>query len=203
MANLNKKTKDSIINLILTVIVFITAAIVFLVTYKSGVPDPIENIKNIFLSTYLIIILAIIVILILVRFNAPNDIVLVRRLKILFAISMAIIVIFLGIKMALDIKYSNGEGFKKIYEEQHMGEEENDMANKLSIDLNGIDLLTDKDFYIKECQKSYNIFRVKVAIMLGLHMLINIVMLYKILKIDSTKKVLTKHDKVVFKNNME
>ena len=198
MAKKDKKFESTAMTL-LTALIFIIAIIVFIVTYESKIPDPIEHTKNVLINTYLLILLALTVILLLIRFFSANDIILLRRLKIVFAISMIIMLVFLGLKIKLDLKYRDGNEFKKIYVGENTTDEE--IPDRFSISFDGIALITDEEFYVEECNKMFTLFKIKVDIIMGLHLIVTIVMLYKILRIqmNQTKQRKIKNDdKIVF-----
>ena len=148
MSKKDKKIESTAMTL-LTALIFIIAIITVIVTYESKVPDPIENTKKLLINTYLLLLLALTIILLLIRFFSPNDIILLRSLKIVFAISIIVMLVLMGLKIKLDLQYGDGNEFKKFYIGDNTTDE--DIADRFSISLDGIALITDEEFYIEEC----------------------------------------------------
>lgn len=198
MSKKDKKNESTALTL-LTALIFIIAIITVIVTYESKVPDPIENTKKLLINTYLLLLLALIIILLLIRFFSPNDTILLRNLKIVFAISMIVMLVFFGLKIKLDLQYGDGNEFKKFYVGENTTNE--DIADRFSISLDGIALITDEEFYLEECKKMFTLFKIKFNIIMGLHLIITMIILYKILKMqmyNTKQKRIKKDDKIVF-----
>lgn len=73
--------------------------------------------------------------------------------------------------------------------------------NFFSISLTGVDLKSEKEFYISECEKLYRIFKIKLnAILIG-NLLFNFFMICqikKVIKINGKKEKLEKDDAIVY-----
>lgn len=174
-----------IMQLVMTFIILIVGFITFIITYKSTIVDPIESSKKIYINVYLIIIGILVVANLGINFMSKNEKTLITRLEITFIISMIIMLLFLGIKMNLDSKYTKNK-FEQIYTEQSTREASNE-HNKIQIGLTEIGVKSEKEYYVDECLKAYNIFSTKVYAILGLHFLLNILIIYQIIKISKLK----------------
>ena len=74
------------------------------------------------------------------------------------------------------------------------------MSN-LRIDMMELSLKTEKQYYVDECLKLYNIFKIKTCAILGLHLILNILVIYQIkhiLKIKRKKEIINKDDIILF-----
>lgn len=67
--------------------------------------------------------------------------------------------------------------------------------SKIDIGLTGISLKTEKEYYIDECMKLYNIFKIKSYGTLGLHGILIGLLLYQMLKVQKIKNKKDKLDK--------
>lgn len=193
-------TKDYIaITIISTLIILITAIITYIVTYKSTIIDPIENLKKLFLNTYLIITVVLLGIIIITNLYSKNEKILFKRLMIIFIISIIIMMVFLGIKLDLDTTYTR-EKFGQLYTEQNKKEQ---YSSKSRIDIAIIELgiKSEKEYYVDECMELYNIFKVKTSVTQGLHLLLNILLLFQMIKttkIYNKKMRMNKDDLILF-----
>jgi hypothetical protein len=107
--------------------------------------------------------------------------------------------VFLGIKLNLDTTYTRSS-FAQFYTESN-DNKDNNSKNKVAIGLNGISITTEKDYYLDECMNLYNIFKIKTYGILGLHILLNILLIYQILriqKIQNKKEKFGKDDLILY-----
>lgn len=188
-----------IMQMIVTFIILIVGLITFLATYKSDIIDPIENIKKVFINTHLIIIGILLVITIITNFFSKSKPLLTKRLVVLATISVIIMLVFLGIKLNMDSIYTKNK-FEQIYEEQGNSEEIS-TKSRVDMSLTGLGIKTEKQYYIDECVKLYNIFKTKTYGTLGLHLLLNILLIYqisKVAKIEGKKEKINKDDLILF-----
>ena len=188
-----------IMQMIVTFIILIVGVITFLVVYKSTIIDPIENIKKLFMNSYLIIIGILLAITSVTNFFSKSKNSLIKRLAIILGISIIIMFVFFGIKLNLDTTYTK-ERFEQFYTEQNIDKTaNNDIKSK--IDIVGMSIKTEKEYYVDECLKLYGIFSTKAYATLGLHLLLNILLIYQILKlskIQGKKEKLNKDDLILF-----
>ena len=89
------------ISVTLTLIMLITAAVAYLATYKSTIIDPIEGVKKLFLNSQLIITILLLVATVIAKIYSKSEESLIKRLMIVFGISMLTMLIFYGIKIGL------------------------------------------------------------------------------------------------------
>lgn len=151
-----------IMQMIVTFIILIVGAITFIATYKSTIIDPIESTKKLFINSYLIIIGILLATTLAINFLSKSEGALIKRLAIILAISVLIMLGFFGIKINLDTTY-NKEKFEQFYIEQNTNESSNDATkSKIDIGFTGISMKTEKEYYIDECSKIYSIFSTKV-----------------------------------------
>lgn len=188
-----------IMQMIVTFIILIVGVIMFLVAYKSTIIDPIENMKKLFMNSYLIIIGILLAITSVTNFFSKSKNSLIKRLAIILGISIIIMFVFFGIKLNLDTTYTK-ERFEQFYTEQNIDKTaNNDIKSK--IDIVGMSIKTEKEYYVDECLKLYGIFSTKAYATLGLHLLLNILLIYQILKlskIQGKKEKLNKDDLILF-----
>ena len=102
-----------IFQMIVTIIIFTTAGITFLSTYKPSIIDPIENTKKILINTYILITLALLVLTILANYFSKDKNALIKRLIVILLLSVITILVFFGIKANMDSTYTKNK-FEKI-----------------------------------------------------------------------------------------
>lgn len=188
-----------IMQMIVTFIILIVGLITFLATYKSIIIDPIESTKQILINTYLIIIGVLLTITLIINFFSKEEKKLIKRLIIISITSIIIMLAFLGIKLQLDTTYTKSE-FENLYTEQNEAEV---LDNKLKIDmeLTGVSIKTEKEYYIDECLKLYGIFSTKFYATIGIHFLLNILIIYQMFRIgkkQGKKDKLNKDDLILY-----
>lgn len=150
-----------IMQMIVTFIILIVGLITFFATYKSTIVDPIENTKKLFINTYLIIIGILLAITLVTNFFSKSETTLIKRLLIILAISIVIMLVFIGIKLNLDTTYTQ-EKFEQLYTEQNVkGDSNKTTKSKVDIGITGMSIKTEKEYYISECSKLYGIFSTK------------------------------------------
>lgn len=189
-----------IIETIITFIVLIIGIIAVVVSYKAPIVDPIESTKTLFINIYSIIALLFLVTTIVVNFFSKSKEVLLQRLIIVIAASTVMLMTFFGIKLSMDLTYTENK-FEQIYEEQYT-EETSNKKTRLSVEiLNGVNMKTEKEFYVDECKKIYDIFSIKVYTLMALHLIFNVLVIYEIYrirKIQIKKEKLDKDDLILF-----
>ena len=185
--------------MIVTFIILIVGVITFLVTYKSDIVDPIESTKKLFINAHLIVIAIFLIFTIIINLFSKKEADLIRRLVLLALISISTMILFWGVKLDLDLTYTKAK-FEEIYTEANTTET-TDERSKIDIGLAGVSIKTEQEYYIDECMKLYNIFKVKSYGTLGIHLLLNILLVYQILKIkkiQNKKKRLNKDDLILY-----
>ena len=146
------------------------------------------------------IILFLLIISLIANFSSKSEEKLVKRLTIIVIISSITMLIFFGIKINLDGTYTNKK-FEQIYIEQSQGKISEEKT-KVSIGLiDGLGFKTEKEYYVDECVKMYNIFKIKINAILGANLLLNILIIYQIyrlMKIQRKKNKLDKDDIILY-----
>ena len=163
-------------------------------TYKSTIIDPIENIKKLFINAHLIVIAIFLAITLVVNLFSKKESELISRLILTAITSIVIMMFFVGTKFYLDKTYTKTE-FEKIYTEQNANKIDS-KKTKVGIGLAGVNIKTEKEYYVDECVKLYNIFKTKSYGTLGLHLLLNLLLIYQIFKVEKiqNKERLDKDD---------
>ena len=188
-----------IMQMIVTFIILIVGGITFLATYKSTIIDPIEDIKKLFINTHLIITVIFLAITFIINLSSKKESDLIKRLVLMATVSIITMLVFLGIKLNLDTTYTESV-FEQFYTEQNINGGTNEKS-KIDIGITGMSIKTEKEYYIDECVKLYNIFKIKSYGSLGLHLLLNILLIYQVLKvqkIQNKKEKLDKDDLILF-----
>ena len=188
-----------IFQMIAAIIIFAVAGITFLTTYKPSVVDPLENTKRIIMNTYIIIILTLVVITILGNYFSKDKNVLIKRLIAILSISIITILVFFGIKANLDSTYTENK-FEQIYIQEN-GENTSDTKSKFDIGLAGVQMKTEKEYYIDECVKAYNLFYIRTYGIVALNVLLIFLLIYqitKVSKIQEKRDRISKDDAILF-----
>ena len=187
-----------IIQMIVTFTILIIGVITYLFMHKSSIIDPIENMKSVFINIYSIVLLTLLSIVVSANFFSKSKEILIKKLAIILAISIATMLVFLGIKLSYDSTYDKNK-FEQFYLEQDTQEKANN--SKFDIGIGGLSIKTEKEYYIDECMEMYNIFKIKGYAMLILHLLLNTLLIYQIFKIINIQKKkdrLEKDDLILF-----
>lgn len=189
-----------IFQMIAAIIIFTIAGITFLTTYKPSVIDPLEDTKRIIMNSYIIITLSLVVITILANYFSKDKNALIKRLFVILAISIITIFVFFGVKANLDSTYTKDK-FEQIYTQEHGNEKNSDTKSKFDIGLTGMQMKTEKEYYIDECVKAYNIFAIRMYGIVALNVLLIILLIYqvsKVSKIQDKRDQLSKDDAILF-----
>ncbi len=185
--------------MIVTIIIFITAGITFLSTYKPSIIDPIENTKRILINTYILITLALLVLTILANYFSKDKNALIKRLIVILSLSVITILVFFGIKANMDSTYTKNK-FEQIYNQEYSGQTSNS-ESKIVVSIGEIKIKSEKEYYIDECVKAYNIFSIRMYGIIGLNVLLIILLIYqipKVSRIQEKRDKLSKDDEILF-----
>lgn len=188
-----------ILQMIATFIILIISGISFLIIYKPSIVDPIENVKKIIVNTYIVMNLVLIVLIFFANYFSKDKLALIKKLLAIIFIAVVSIMVFLGIKLNLNSKY-NKNTFGQIYEQQYSNQlEEN--KTKIDVGLTGMKIKTEKEYYVDECIKAYNVFSIRMYGAFGLNILLIMLLIYQIYnvsKIQEKRDRLSKDDAILF-----
>ena len=188
-----------IFQMIVTIIIFVTAGITFLYTYKPSIIDPIESTKKILINTYIVITLALLVLTILANYFSKDKNALIKRLIVILLLSVITILVFFGIKANMDSTYTKNK-FEQIYNQEY-SEQNSDSESKIVVSIGEIKIKSEKEYYIDECVKAYNIFSIRMYGIIGLNVLLIILLIYqipKVSRIQEKRDKLSKDDEILF-----
>ena len=184
--------------MIVTIIIFTTAGITFLYTYKPSIIDPIESTKKILINTYIIITLALLVLTILANYFSKDKNALIKRLIVILLLSVITILVFLGIKANMNSTYTKNK-CEQIYNQEY-SEQNSDSESKIVVSIGEIKIKSEKEYYIDECVKAYNIFSIRMYGIIGLNVLLIILLIYqipKVSRIQEKRDKLSKDDEIL------
>lgn len=108
-----------IMQMIVAFIILIVGIVSFIIGYQSTIIDPIESTKKLFINTHLITIGILLAVTLIINFFSKNQAVLIKRLVIIFAISIIMMLTFLGIRLNLDATYTK-EKFEQFFRQKLM-----------------------------------------------------------------------------------
>lgn len=188
-----------IFQMIVTIIIFVTAGITFLSTYKPSIIDPIESTKKILINTYIVITLVLLVLTILANYFSKDKNALIKRLIVILLLSVITILVFLGIKANMNSTYTKNK-FEQIYNQEY-SEQNSDSESKIVVSIGEIKIKSEKEYYIDECVKAYNIFSIRMYGIIGLNVLLIILLIYqipKVSRIQEKRDKLSKDDEILF-----
>lgn len=192
-----------IMQMVLFFIMLIAFLLFFLFARKSAVTDTIEDVKNIFINLYLVVMALI---LALTAFAYRNKEQRNRMIMLITVLVLSIVTMFsfFFVRLNMDSQY-NSQYFDSVYISEHPEENTKDKSNsnkkRIDLTLAGPQLKTDAEFYTSECMEMYNIFKVKTYLISGVHLLINILLALQIIKlmsIDKKREQLEKDDAIVY-----
>ena len=178
-----------IIDTIITYAVLIVGSIIYLATYKSKVIDPILNIKKAYISASCITIFILTIITLLITIFSKNKKSLFKRLLVLFSISIITTMVVIGIRINMDNKYSKLK-FEQIYNEQNI--EDSDEKIRINFSIDNFGFISEKDYYINEYVKIYNMFKIKTYGIFALYIMLDILLIYQVIKVLKIKENLDK-----------
>lgn len=188
------------IELISWLIIFLTIFAVYLFEYKVSYEDPIATIKSHFLNGQLISILISITVAVIVTFvTRSSKENLIRNLRVVAIISVAIIIVFLGIKINMDDKY-NENAFGEFYEQYENNKDKNNSKN-ISVKFPSMKILNEKEAYIENSKSAYTNFSVKTILYMIIHFIVVAVIFYlscRLSYIERKKAKLAKDDIVLY-----
>ena len=147
-----------------------------------------------------IVIAIFLAITLVVNLFSKKESELISRLILPAITSIVIMMFFAGTKFYLDKTYTKTE-FEKIYTEQNANKIDS-KKTKVGIGLAGVNIKTEKEYYVDECVKLYNIFKTKSYGTLGLHLLLNLLLIYQIFKVEKiqNKKERLDRDDIILKD---
>lgn len=187
------------IELISILLIVIIAVAVYLFAYNVPYKDPIATIKSNFLTAQLISIgITILATVLVTFFTKSSKENLIRNLRIVAIVSLAVFAIFFAIKLNYNSKYTENT-FGEFYEQYERANSKN--SNKISIGLSGVKILNEKDYYIDESIKAYTNFSVKTILYMVIHVIVILLIFYLSFRLSSMerkKENLTKDDAVLF-----
>ncbi len=193
--------KFLLIEMVLFFIIAILALSVYLIAYKTDFYDPISNVKEAFLNTQFIsICITVLLVVLITIFTKSSKGKLIKNLVIVAMLSIIIVMSFTIIKLNIDNKY-NKETFGKFYEQYEKTNEKEKNANKVSVGLSGMKILTAKESYIEKSTNAYTNFSAKVMLYLMIQIIITAILFYLIYRlciIENKKQKLAKDDIVVY-----
>ena len=114
-----------------------------------------------------------------------------------FPVEIDSILIFLGIKASMDSTYTKNK-FEQIY---ILENGENNSKTKIDIGITGVQIKTEKEYYIDECVKAYNIFYLRMYGIVAINILLIILLIYqifKVAKIQESRDRISKDDAILF-----
>jgi hypothetical protein len=192
-----------IMQMIVFFIMLIAFFLFFIFARKSAVTDTIEDVKNLFINLYLVVMALIFVLTAFAYRNKEKG---NRRIMLIAVLVLSLITMFsfFFVRLNLDSQY-NSQYFDSVYMSEHPEENTKDKSNlnkkRIDLTLAGPQLKTDAEFYTSECMEMYNIFKVKTYLISGVHLLINILLAMQIIKlmnIDKKREQLEKDDAIVY-----
>ncbi|HCC04053.1 MAG TPA: hypothetical protein DEP51_04265 [Clostridiales bacterium] len=151
------------------------------------------------MNTYIIIDLALVSIILLANYFSKNKNTLIKRLIVILLVAIVTILIFFGIKAKLNSTYTESK-FEQIYTQEN-GEKTTDIKSKFDVGFTGVKMKTEKEYYIDECVKAYNVFSIRMYVLVGINVLLIILLIYQIFKaskIQEKRDRLSKDDAILF-----
>lgn len=189
----NESILESVIGLILIIALFVAS---YIAIYKPTIVDPIDNIKKIIITSYLIVIILLIIIELVMNIMLKKKEKFIQYLGIFFIVTTILLLPFFVIKANLDNTYNESK-FEQIYNEQYGNNSDSEQEQKINISLNGIKISTDKEHYIDECVRLYNIFSIKITFMYAVHILLLGLIAFQLIKTkknNDSKEILKAYD---------
>lgn len=187
-----------LMDMILTYSIIIIGIIIYLITYKAKIIDPIESIKKTYISISCITICVLLMITLLVTIFSKNKKSLLKRSVVLFSIALVTTMIIIGIRINMDNKYSKAK-FEQIYDEQNI--DDSGEKTRIKISITEIGFISERDYFIEECVKIYKMFQTKTYGIFALYIMLDILLIYqvvKVLKIKENLDKIAKDDIVLF-----
>lgn len=168
------------------------AILLYTITNKSMVIDPIKSIKDTFIHSQFIAISISTVSICVLCFALKDKQKLIKSLKIVFILSLIAIIVFLVIRIRLDSIYTENK-FAQLYEISNNDKnKETDSKIHISVNLNGIKIVNEKENFITENIKAYNYFKTKTFLETIIYLIVISFNLIFIMRITNKKDKLEK-----------
>jgi len=186
------------IELVGFLIIFI-AFFIYAMNYKPTFIDPIESLKNSYISALFIAMLVSIIFTVISTLFSKSKDTLVLHLKIVIVLTSLAIFMFLLVKVNIDNTYNETE-FSRIYSEIDFSEE--DTSKKyLHISLSDVKISEHKEMFIEQNLKAYGYFKLKTSLGLIIYTLligVNIYLISHIYKVQEMIEVSDKDAEILF-----
>ena len=188
------------IDICVTIAIIIMFLLIYIFAYKTSIPDFIESTKNMYINSLLVSILVSLGLIGGVSFLIKEKNNLIKFLSTILIISSVVFIIFVGIRLNMDNKYTESE-FSKIYDEEYKETYDNPNKVNINVGLEGVGIQNVKETFVEENVKAYNRFKMQTLIELMIYLLIIGLNLFIIMRIIINKSKIdevTKADSVLF-----
>ena len=183
------------------VVIIIILALSYLYSYKSPIIDPIASLKSNVLNIHTISIFGLLVSTMLTNYFSKDRNALIKRLFFILILAVLVLMISLVVKLDMNTKYTE-EKFSQIYVEEYANKDSiirEDYKEDIMSVAFGSGLANNKEYFVKECVKLYNLFNIKTYILIGLNLLLIVLEVHQISKAIKLKK---KKDEIDLENKV-
>ena len=188
------------IDICVTIAIIIMFLLIYIFAYKTSIPDFIESTKNMYINSLLVSTLVSLGLIGGVSFLIKEKNNLIKFLSTILIISSVVFIIFVGIRLNMDNKYTESE-FSKIYDEEYKETYDNPNKVHINVGLEGAGIQNVKETFVEENVKAYNRFKMQTLIELMIYLIIIGLNLFIIMRIIINKSKIdkvTKVDSVLF-----
>lgn len=195
---------DKMFVLIETIMSFLIIGVSFgmiLFGFQFSFEDPIKDVKNNFLIFQLICIVVSSIATIIFSFLAKGKEVLIKGLLLIGMLSIALMVIQMGIKLFLDRIYQE-EAFANFYDNYVQEENTNRYSDEIVIGLSGIKVLDTKQAYIEKSINAYINFKIQTILYIMLYTVVIVIIFYLVYRTynrERKKARILVNDTILFK----
>lgn len=190
------------IDICITIAIIIMFLLIYVFAYKMSIPDFIESTKSMYINSLLVSALVSLGLVGGVSFLIKEKNNLIKFLSAILIISSVVFIIFVGIRLSMDNKYTESQ-FSKIYDEEYKETYDNPNKIHINVGLDGAGIQDVKETFVGENVKAYDRFKMQTLIELMIYLLIIALNLFIIMRIIMNKSKMdkvTKADSVLFDN---
>ena len=185
---------------LISLLSFLMVIALFLFGYESVYPDLIPKVKSTYyILQFICIFISFISVFLVSRFSKDRDSC-ISYMKVLFMVSFILMLIFITYRFYLDSVYTNDK-FEDLLNKSEYSEYINTSDKRLSVNSNGLNLVSEKEAFIEDNIQSYSFFKARTYCQIGLYFLVVLYTgytIYLLTKRDNKRDKLEKDDAILF-----
>lgn len=183
----------------IALLILLFAFFIYAVLYKPTLVDPIQTIKSAYMISMFIAMSISLSLMLISGCVSKSKETLLLFLKIVLALSIMAILIFIIVRCSLDSTYNEAK-FAEIYSEMDFSEEDTSKKH-VSIGITGVKLSEHKELFIAENVKAYSYFKLKTFLGMTLYVVIagfDFYLISCLIRIQKQREDMNRDDNILF-----